>query len=112
MDQVIDYTNIRAIRNGIISGIVRGSMSYTIERHPYKRKRSNVYGDCCELIVLADFEEIYNSDVDEKSVFDIGISRGSFTIVLKDVFIWPRPRCVYVVDNIAVIQYFKFRSWS
>lgn len=109
-------TDIVILRNDIVSGIIRGNITYTIERDSVTRK-VNVHGEAYELIVPAEFREIYESDaeyINENSVFDIVIKQSGRELtlkILKDVYIWPRPSCYFVGEKVVVVDNFKFRSW-
>jgi hypothetical protein len=77
-------------------------------------RRVNIHGEAHELIVPAEFREIYESDteyINENYVFDIVVKQSGRELTLKDVYIWPRPSCYLVGKKVVVVDSFKFRSW-
>jgi hypothetical protein len=109
----MNRVDIIIVRDDVVSGLIRGNITYTIERDSITKKVT-IHGEAYELMVPAQSKEIYshkNEDINEESVFDIVIKRNGKKNILKDVFIWPRPSSYLVGKDIVVIDNFKFRSW-
>jgi len=111
--------NISITQDGIVSGIISGLISYTLTRDKHGPSKYIINGEAGRLTLPSKFEDIYSNDINEKSVFDIVIKNNNSedgddwgTIILKDVYIWPRPDCYLHNDNdVVIIDHFKFRSW-
>lgn len=57
----MNNTKIYIERNGIVSGVIRGSISYTLTRHV---TNITISGNADELVLPKEFKEIYDGKID------------------------------------------------